>query len=278
METIAIQGVKGSNHHIAALECFSQDAAVLECTSFDAVIAALLNKTASYGIMAVENSIVGSILPNYALIDANNLHVYGEHYLQISHNVMALAGQSLADIKEVHSHYMALLQCKEFFKAYPHIKLVEAQDTALAAKEIHEKQLGGVAALAPVKSAMLYELEVIAPDVQTINKNATRFVLVAPEKQLQDTSLINKASLKFELDHKRGSLATALNVMSDCNLSLTKIQSLPIIETPWKYAFFVDVVFDDFKDFTKASSMLEIMATKFKVVGEYQNKKEYAAG
>ncbi len=273
METIAIQGVKGSNHHIAAMECFSHDATVLECQSFDAVINSLLNKEAGYGIMALENSIVGSILPNYALIDSNNLHVYGEHYLHISHNLMALPGETLETITEVHSHYMALLQCKAFFKHYPHIKLVESPDTALAAKHIQESQLRGIAALAPAISAQLYALEIIASDVQTIDKNATRFVLVAPEKQNQDTATINKASLKFELDHKRGSLATALNVMSDCKLSLTKIQSLPILETSWKYAFFVDVVFQDYRDYQKAKSMLEIMATHFKVVGEYKNNK-----
>lgn len=270
---IAIQGVMGSNHHLAATQWAGPDATVIECDTFDELITRLVNDSVDFGIMAVENSTAGSILPNYALIDKNDLHVCGEHYLNISHNVMALPGQSLEDIKEVHSHYMALLQCKEFFAQHPHIKLVEATDTALAAKEIAEKQQQGIAALAPVLASELYDLEILAGDVQSISKNATRFVLVSKTRIFEPDVTINKASLKFELDHKRGSLATALNVMSDCNLSLTKIQSLPIIETPWRYSFFVDVVFEQTEDFDKAVAMLEIMAKHFKVIGTYNDKK-----
>ena len=263
----------GSNHHLAATQWAGPDATVIECDTFDELITRLVNDSVDFGIMAVENSTAGSILPNYALIDKNDLHVCGEHYLNISHNVMALPGQSLEDIKEVHSHYMALLQCKEFFAQHPHIKLVEATDTALAAKEIAEKQQQGIAALAPVLASELYDLEILAGDVQSISKNATRFVLVSKTRIFEPDVTINKASLKFELDHKRGSLATALNVMSDCNLSLTKIQSLPIIETPWRYSFFVDVVFEQTEDFDKAVAMLEIMAKHFKVIGTYNDKK-----
>lgn len=270
---IAIQGVLGSNHHLAAVEWAGADATVVECNTFDELIERLVNDTVDFGIMAVENSTAGSILPNYALIDKNDLHVCGEHYLNISHNLMALPGQSIDQIKEVHSHYMALLQCKEFFSKHPHIKLVEANDTALAAKEIVFNNLTGIAALAPQLSAELYNLEVLAADVQSISKNATRFLLVSKTKLFEPNVEINKASLKFELDHKRGSLATALNVMSDCNLSLTKIQSLPIIETPWRYSFFVDVVFEQEQDFEKAVAMLQIMAKHFKVIGTYNDKK-----
>ena len=186
---------------------------------------------------------------------------------------MALPGQQISELKEVHSHYMALLQCKEYFAQHPHLKLVEATDTALAAKDIAQNGLKGIAALAPIKSAELYGLEVVAADVQSISKNATRFVLVSKSRLFEPDVKINKASLKFELDHKRGSLATALNVMSDCSLSLTKIQSLPIIETPWRYSFFVDVVFEQSEDFEKAVTMLEIMAKHFKVIGTYNDKK-----
>lgn len=270
---IAIQGVLGSNHHLAATQWAGPNASVVECTTFDELIARLVADEVDFGIMAVENSTAGSILPNYALIDKNDLHVCGEHYLNISHNLLALPGQRIADIKEVHSHYMALLQCKDYFSQHPHIKLVEASDTALAAKEISETNCQGIAALAPTLSASLYGLEVLAADVQSIAKNATRFVLVSKMRVEEPGVEINKASLKFELDHKRGSLATALNVMSDCNLSLTKIQSLPIIETPWRYSFFVDVVFDEPADFQKAVAMLEIMAKHFKVIGTYNDKK-----
>ena len=270
---IAIQGVKGSNHHLAAMQWAGPDASVIECETFDELIAKLVDETVDFGIMALENSTAGSILPNYALIDKNELHVCGEHYLNISHNLMALPGQQINELKEVHSHYMALLQCKEYFAEHPHLKLVEASDTALAAKDIAEKNLQGIAALAPVTSAELYGLEILAADVQSIEKNATRFVLVSKTRLFEPDVQINKASLKFELDHKRGSLATALNVMSDCSLSLTKIQSLPIIETPWRYSFFVDVVFQELEDFEKAVAMLEIMAKHFKVIGTYNDKK-----
>lgn len=270
MQKIAIQGVKGSNHHKAAKEHYGDSLAVIECNTFDDVVKNIIDGNANAGIMAVENSIAGAILPNYALIDANNLWIGSEHYLSISHNLMGLKGQEIKDIKEVHSHYMALLQCAEFFKKHPHIKLVEDVDTALTARRIHEQQLNGIAAIATPVAASLYDLEIFASEIQTIEKNATRFAVVYKDQNREEG--INKASLKFELDHKRGSLATALNVMSDCNLSLTKIQSLPIIDRPFKYAFFVDVVFEDEADYQKAKSLLGIMATHFKVLGEYKKQ------
>jgi prephenate dehydratase len=223
--------------------------------------------------MAIENSIAGSIIPNYALIDNENLHIVGEQYLDIQHNLMALPGQSLSDIKEVYSHPMALLQCKEFFKKHPHIKLVEDKDTAEVAERIQKHQLKGIAAIASALAAELFELEILAPSIQTIKHNETRFVIVKLENHEFPESEINKASIKFDVDHKRGSLAALLNVMSDCKLNLTKIQSLPKIETPWKYAFFVDVTFENYDDFKKAKSIINIMAHNFKVLGEYKNAK-----
>lgn len=239
--------------------------------TFDNLVDGLLKKDAFQGVMAIENSIAGSIIPNYALIDKNELHIIGEHYLQIHHNLMALPGQTISDILEVHSHPMALLQCKEFFRKYPHIKLVEDADTAETAKRISEKQLMGIAAIASKTAAELYQLSVLASEIQTINNNSTRFVIVKTQNSVLSKDEINKASLKFELDHKRGSLATVLNVMSDCRLNLTKIQSLPKIETPWKYAFFVDVSFDKYEDYEKAAKLLTIMADHFKILGEYRN-------
>ena len=272
METkIAIQGIKGSFHHQVAQEYFGKDITLIECMTFDNLVDGLLKKDAFQGVMAIENSIAGSIIPNYALIDKNELHIIGEHYLQIHHNLMALPGQTISDILEVHSHPMALLQCKEFFRKYPHIKLVEDADTAETAKRISEKQLMGIAAIASKTAADLYQLSVLASEIQTINNNSTRFVIVKTQNSVLSKDEINKASLKFELDHKRGSLATVLNVMSDCRLNLTKIQSLPKIETPWKYAFFVDVTFDKYEDYEKAAKLLTIMADHFKILGEYRN-------
>ncbi|PHQ62561.1 MAG: prephenate dehydratase [Maribacter sp.] len=268
---IAIQGIKGSNHHQVAREYFGDDIELAECRSFDAVVDMLLDESVDKGVMAIENSIAGSIIPNYALVYHNNLHIIGEHYLSIHHNLMALKGQGITDITEVRSHPMALLQCKKFFKDYPNIKLVEDVDTAETAKCIQEQQLKHIAAIAPKVAADLYDLDIVVPEIQTIKNNATRFIIVKTKSKEFSKEEINKASVRFITDHKRGSLAAMLNVMSDCNLNLTKIQSLPIIETPWKYAFFVDVTFDVFSDFVKAKSLLDIMSEDFKVLGEYKN-------
>ena len=269
-KTIAIQGAEGSNHHKVALDFYGDAIALQECMSFDSLVACLLDDSADFGVMALENTIAGSIIPNYALIDANNLHITGEEYLNIHHHLMALQGQSIADIKEVWSHPMALLQCKEFFKNYPNIKLVEDVDTAEVAKRIAKENLQGIAAIAPKIAAEIFGLVVLEDEIQTIKDNSTRFVIVQKEKPVENTKA-NKASIKFQLDHKRGSLAAILNAISDCKMNLTKIQSLPVIETPWKYSFFVDVTFQDYADYKKAIAIIDIMAEEFKVLGVYKN-------
>ena len=268
---IAIQGIRGSNHHQVAEEYFGRDIELIECLSFHTLVDMLIDKKADKGIMAIENSIAGSILPNYSLVYRNNLHIIGEYYLNIHHNLMVLNGQQLTDIKEVRSHPMALLQCREYLKKQPHIKMVEDVDTAETARQIQQNSLMGIAAIAPKAAAEMYDLEIIAPEIQTIKNNATRFIVIKTKNKDLPKEEINKASMRFITDHKRGSLATVLNVMSDCNLNLTKIQSLPIIETPWKYAFFVDVTFETYEHFAKAKSLLEIMSEDFKVLGEYKN-------
>ena len=270
---IAIQGIKGSFHHQVAQEYFGQDVVVDECLSFEELVSSLLSGKSDQAVMAIENSIAGPIIPNYALIDKNNLHIVGEHYLDIHQNLMALKGQKIEDILEVHSHPMALLQCMEFLKKYPNIKIVEDKDTAETARRIHENQLKGIAAIASKTAANMYDLEILAPEIQTINNNMTRFVIINKKENFVDENEINRASIKFELDHKRGSLAAVLNVMSDCKLNLTKIQSLPKIETPWKYSFFVDVTFEKYEDYAKAKALMTIMAEYFKVLGEYKNTK-----
>ena len=270
---IAIQGIKGSFHHQVAQEYYYQNIEVDECLSFEELVDSLLSGKSDQAVMAIENSIAGPIIPNYALIDKNNLHIIGEHYLDIHQNLMALKGQKIEDIQEVHSHPMALLQCMEFLKKYPNIKLVEDKDTAETARRIHQKQLKGIAAIASKTASELYDLEILAPEIQTINNNMTRFVIINKEDNFVSKEEINRASIKFELDHKRGSLAAVLNVMSDCKLNLTKIQSLPKIETPWKYSFFVDVTFEKYEDYDKAKALLTIMAEYFKVLGEYKNTK-----
>ncbi|TDD99172.1 prephenate dehydratase [Flavobacterium cellulosilyticum] len=270
---IGIQGIIGSFHHQVAQDYFYQNVEVDECLSFEELVSNLLTGKSDQAVMAIENSIAGPIIPNYALIDKYNLHIIGEHYLSIHQNLMALKGQKLEDIQEVHSHPMALLQCMEFLKKYPNIKIVEDKDTAETARRIQRNQFKGIAAIASKTAAEMYDLEILAPEIQTIKDNMTRFVILKKENSFVNEDEINRASIKFELNHKRGSLATILNVMSDCNLNLTKIQSLPKIETPWKYSFFVDVTFEKYDDYAKAKSLINIMAEYFKVLGEYKNTK-----
>ena len=273
-EKIAIQGIKGSFHHQVALEYFQENVEVDECLSFEALTDSLLNNNSQQAVMAIENSIAGSIIPNYALIDKNNLHIIGEYYLDIIQNLMVLNGQNINEIQEVHSHPMALLQCMDFLKKHPNIKLVEDKDTAETARRIHQNQIKGIAAIASKVAAELYDLNIIAPEIQTVNNNMTRFFIISKEKSQINKEEVNKASLKFELDDTPGSLATVLNVMTNCKLNLTKIQSMPIIETPFQYSFFIDVVFEKYKHYEKATKILQIMTNHFKVLGEYKSNKQ----
>jgi len=270
--SIAIQGIKGSFHHIVTKQYFKNEGVISEFLSFDEMVDSLVHGKCNFAVMAIENSIAGSIIPNYALIDNNNLHIVGEEYLDIQHNLICLSGQSIEDINEVHSHPMALLQCKEFFKKYPNIKLVEDKDTAQVAKRITENKLKNIAAIASDLAAEIFSLTILCKSIQTIKHNETRFVILQKYSG-KTTNKLNKASVKFELDHARGSLAAILNVLSDCKLNLTKIQSLPKIDTPWVYSFFIDITFDSYEYYLKAKSIMSIMAKDFKVLGEYENRK-----
>lgn len=267
---IAIQGIKGSFHHQVAEQYFDEEEiAIQECNSFAEVVNCLKDKKVDQGVMAIENSIAGSILPNYALIDSKELHIVGEYFLDIDLYLMVLGNQSINEITEVYSHPIALLQCEVFFRDYPHIKLVECSDTAEAARRIQKGQLRGIGAISPKIAAKLYDLEIIASSIHTVESNKTRFFILKSVNDVLPKELINKASIKFELDDTPGSLATVLNVMNNCKLNLTKIQSMPVIDIPFKYSFFVDVVFEKYKHYEKAKKILEIMTTHFKVLGEY---------
>ena len=271
IKKIGIQGIKGSFHHQVALHYFDGIIDLDECLSFETLIDNLISNKSAAAVMAIENSIAGSIIPNYALIDKNELHINGEYYLDIHQNLMALPNQKIENIIEVHSHPIALLHCTDFLKQHPHIKLVEDTDTAATAHRIFENNLIGIAAIGSKTAATLYNLNIIAAEIQTINNNRTRFFIIGKNKVHIDADQINKASIKFILNDMPGSLATVLNVMNNCKLNLTKVQSMPIIETPFQYSFFVDVVFDKYKHFEKAKKIIELLTTHFKVLGEYKN-------
>jgi prephenate dehydratase len=267
---IAIQGIQGSFHHQVAHQYFGKSIQLHECSSFKEVVMSLKSNQSDKAVMAIENSIAGAILPNYALIDKNELYIIGEVYLDIDMNLMVFPNQKIEDITEVHSHPIALLQCADFFSQYPHIKLVESSDTAITAKRIQEGSVKNIGALASPVAAKTYDLEIIAKSVHTVKSNKTRFVILKNSNKEISKELINKASIKFELEDNPGALATVLNVLNNSKLNLTKIQSLPVIETPFTYAFFVDVVFEKHKHFEKAIKILQLMTTHFKVLGQYQ--------
>jgi len=274
METkIAIQGIKGSFHHQVAELYFSEKVELEEYMSFDSLVKNVVSSKTTQGIMALENSIAGSIIPNYALIDTYNLNIVGEYYLDIHHHLMGLKGQSISEITEVQSHPMALLQCADFFAKYSHIRLVESNDTAETAKRIQAQNLKGIGAIASKTAAKLYDLEIIAKDIHTVKNNTTRFVIVKKEREEIPKDEMNKASLKFELEDQPGNLAKVLTMISDYGLNMTKILSLPIITTPFQYSFFVDVVFESYSDYQEVKKQLVQMTRHFKVLGEYKNGK-----
>ena len=276
---IAIQGIKGSFHHIVANEFFGDHIELAECMSFTEIPELLNNGEVDSAVMAIENSIAGAILPNYSLIDEFDLSIEGEVYIRVHHHLMALKGQSLDDIKEVWSHPMALLQCRKFFRNRPNIKLIEEKDTAEVAKRINENQLKGVAAIASKMAADLYDLDIIADDIQTISHNSTRFFVLKKghDSQYHPSkvgSIKDKASIKFITKHDAGSLAEILDIFGKHEINLTKIQSLPIIDKPWSYAFFIDLVIDDFVLYKNALHLISKKVTQLKVLGEYhQNNK-----
>ena len=269
MSKIAIQGIKGSYHHQVAVDYFGDKINYVECLNFDRLVEIVCENNKNIGIMAIENSIAGSIISNYALIDNNNLSITGEYSLKIDHCLMALPNQNHMDIKEVHSHPMALLQCKKYFEKYNHIKLVEANDTAEIAKKISEESIYNIAAIASSYSADLFNLHILDSSIQTIKNNITRFVIIRKKILNGITKKVNKASLKIILDDKRGSLAEILNIMNDHKINLTKIQSLPLIETPGKYSFFIDITFNNYSNYDDLKRVLIKLVSEFKVLGKY---------
>lgn len=272
---IAIQGIESSFHHQAANMLLGEEnIELVKCESFEKVTQSLTAFKADFGVIAIENTIAGSILPNYNLIDSSNVVILDEVFLNIQMHLMALETESIHDIKEVHSHPVALLQCKDYLRKFPpQFKVIEGKDTASEAKRIKENKLEGVAAIAGEQVAKEFGLKILDSNIQSMKDNKTRFVLIG-RKQTIDVERINKASLRFELHHEIGSLSNILQLFSTFNINLTKIQSLPIIGEPWQYAFFVDVLFEDYKLFTEVTAVLEKAVKKLKILGVYKHNKE----
>ena len=269
MPKIAIQGYEGSFHHIAANLYFGRDIEILPCDTFRAVATAVKRGEAHMGLMAIENSIAGSIIPNYSILQDENLQVAGEVYLPIKQNLMVLPNVELEDIREVESHSMALLQCVDYLDEH-NWKLIESEDTALSAKHIAEKGLRHTAAIASELAAEMFGLKIIAPEINTIKSNYTRFMVlkrydhnIAPDA--------NKASLYFKTDHTEGSLLKALNCLSGINLS--KLQSYPIPSEPWHYLFHIDLEFSCLDDYIRNLNRLQTATKEMHVYGVYRSGK-----
>ncbi|HEY0273158.1 MAG TPA: prephenate dehydratase, partial [Chitinophaga sp.] len=240
------------------------------CASFAELVKKVkTDKTVDAGIMAIENSIAGSILPNYTLLKNSGLHVTGEIYLQIKQHLMVLPGQTMEDIREVHSHPMALLQCTRFLEKYPHIKLVETEDTALSAKNVHTRKLKSTAAIAGKLAAEIYGLDIIASNIQTEKNNYTRFLAISkmPVPPMEDA---NKASVYFETDHRIGSLAQVLTSIAAAGINLSKLQSFPIPDKQWNYYFHADMEFNDLAHFETAKATILPLVPGMKVLGIYK--------
>lgn len=269
---IAIQGITGSYHHEVAKNYFGDECDTLDCMTFDDVVFSVKNGLSDFGVMAIENSIAGSLIPNYSLIDNNNLNIIGEYYININHQLMVAPGIKIEDIKTISSHPMALLQCKDFLKSLNKL-ILEDKDTADVARRISKDNLTNMAAIASEKTAEIYNLDILEKNIQTIKNNETRFVIISSKDSLNSTVAKNKASFKIILNHSNGSLAKVLNIFSENNLNLTKIQSIPVIETPWKYSFFIDLTFKKLKDYTNAIKKVRLSSELFKEFGVYKSEK-----
>ncbi|UZD22733.1 prephenate dehydratase [Algoriphagus halophytocola] len=269
---IAIQGVLGSFHHQVALRNFGDQIEILDFTTFEPVARAVANGEADYAVMAIENSIAGAILPNYDLIDRYGLSIRDEYYLPIGHQFMALPGQSIQEITEVRSHPMALLQCKAFFAQHPHIQLKEDTDTASVARDIANGKWKGVASIASTVAAKIYGMEILAQDIQTVKSNFTRFIILQKDTVRPDQS-VNKASIKVTIQNQKGGLAKLLTLIAENGMDLSKIQSIPVIEKPWEYAFFIDLVFGDHSIFSDTIEEIRTSFGEVKIFGEYLSRK-----
>jgi len=272
---VAIQGGFGAFHEIAARNYFETDKVkIIPRNTFNDLFKSLKMRQADYGITAIENSVAGSILPNYTLLKESGKKIVGEIFLRIKQNLVALPGERLENIREVYSHPMAILQCQAFFDDYPQIKLIESLDTALSAKEIHEKKLKGKAAIASDLAARKYNLEIIAEEIETNKINYTRFLILSDNGELLKSPENNKSSIYFSLSHNIGSLSKILSILSYYNMNLTKIQSMPIVGEEWAYHFYVDMIYDDRDLYRQVLDAIRPFTGELGILGEYKKGKK----
>jgi len=271
-QKVIVQGVSGCFHEEAAQKYFGGlPLEIVPARTFADMAETLVENAQDHmAIIAIENSIAGSLLQNYRIIRENHLRVVGEVYLRIKHNLMALPGQSIEDITEVHSHPMALNQCLEFMRSYPHIRLVEKEDTALSAKNIIDNNLKGVAAIASQTAANIYGLEILAEGIEISKVNYTRFFIAQDSTQSLSLADFDKASIYLRVPHQKGSLVKVLQIVSDHSINLSKIQSYPVLGEVNTYYFHLDLEFDDLDDYEDCIDQLQSVTTMIEVIGLYK--------
>ncbi len=277
--SVAIQGGFGAFHEIAAKKFFGNNPIeIIPCDTFSDLFNELKEKRVDCGIVAIENSVAGSLLQNHSFLRESGLPIVGEQFLRVVQNLIALPGQTIDDIREIHSHPVAIQQCHLFLNELRKkgVKIVDSVDTALSAKWIKEENLMGVGALASDLAAQMYNLEVLKAEVEDNKRNFTRFMIVAESDKVKRLSKIahqsvNKSSLCFSLPHQQGKLSHVLSVLSIYNMNLTKIQSLPIVGVEWEYLFYIDLVFADYKRYHLALEAIKPLTENLQILGEYQN-------
>lgn len=270
---VTIQGVAGCFHEAAAKEYFADESIdIIPCETFPILFDKLKYDASLLGIIAIENTIAGSLLQNHELLRQSNLSIVGEQHLYISHVLCALPGQTIDQLTEVNSHPMALMQCEQYLLHHPNLKMVETSDTAGSAQYIAENQVKGHAAVCGRYAAELYGLNILDEDIQTNKRNFTRFLIVADPleaEELTKNKTIDKASLVFTLPHTHGSLSKILTIFSFYDINLTKIQSMPIIGREWEYRFYIDVTFDNYMRYKQSIDAVRPLLNEFKILGEY---------
>lgn len=267
---VSIQGYPGAFHEVAARHFFTnRPLEIVAAHTFEDVIEQLLAGKSDTALMAIENTLAGSLMSNYELLNSHDLRITGEVYLRIKQNLMALPGTSLEDLREVYSHPIAIAQCRKYFQQYPNIRLIEAADTALSAR--HVKESGDISrgAIAATTAAELYELNILAAGIETNPLNHTRFLVLNRDKYGgQDSG--NKVSLSFTTSHEAGCLYQVLAILAAYKINLTKIQSRPIIGKPWEYRFFVDFIAAGAIGWEQALESIRPITKELKVLGVYQ--------
>ena len=274
MKKVAIQGYSGCFHEEAARTFYSsigtEGLQIVECDTFGGLYEAVRRGDADAAVMAIENTVSGGLIPNFELLRRNPQKIKGEVFLRIEQNLMALPGQSISDLKEVRTHYMAINQTREFFKSWPQIRLVESEDTAKSAAQVAREGLKGIGAVASKLAAELYGLEILAPGIETYKQNFTRFLIMDDSLSVPEDQ-IDKASLCFTLPHTPGSLAHILTILSFYEMNLTRIQSLPIPGREWQYFFYVDIKFSTYARYQQAIAAVRPLIDEFQVLGEYKS-------